>query len=65
MTHTTVLPEPTYTIHEANNIIGFSKDAKYLYKLANQNKVLLQRDNTGQLRISKAEVERLLRNRSK
>ena len=61
MMQTIALPEPGYTIREAEAILGFSE--KYLYKLAQQDKVVLYVDSTGQYRISKEEVYRILRNR--
>lgn len=55
------LPPTGYTMREAENILGLSE--KYLYRLERDGKIDAYVDGVGQMRVSREELYRVLRER--
>lgn len=55
------LPPATYTLREAARLLSVSD--KHVYKLWHRGELEVERDVTGQLRVSREEVYRFIKNR--
>ncbi len=55
------LPPALYTLREGARLLGISD--KHIYKLMHRGELAVERDITGQLRVSREEIYRVVKNR--